>query len=165
MTPRQAGALVRYMLATWPKGRKEFGKEETAAMVGHLTELDADEAKAAVDRLARSQKWLPAISDVFDEVAAARTAHLGSAFEAWALVVAEIRRTGYCGDPQLPEAVAKAVRQVGGWVALCESRNSQADRARFLQCYENLIERATATQRLGSLAPSLTGSTRKALTK
>lgn len=56
--------------------------------------------------------------------------------EAWGEVCEQIREVGHAARPAWShEAVASAVRAMGGWQALCSSTNPEADRAHFIRMY------------------------------
>ena len=61
-------------------------------------------------------------------------------YAAWELLQAEIRRTGYLGTPHFEQpALAEAVKRLG-WRQLCLSDNPISERARFLDCYQRIVE-------------------------
>ena len=76
-------------------------------------------------------------------------AALPSAFEAWAEVCKEIRRVGYAGKPEFSTPlIEKAVQGIGGWRYICLSEDGVADRARFFQGYDILMQRAEAQAKM-----------------
>ena len=64
------------------------------------------------------------------------------AMEAWGTVLAEIRRTGYYGQPQFEDSLTAAVVRQMGWKDLCISDDATADRARFVDAYQRQEQRA-----------------------
>jgi hypothetical protein len=61
-------------------------------------------------------------------------------YAAWEALQAEIRRVGYLGAPRFDQpALAEAVNRLG-WRQLCLSDNQVSERARFLDCYQRIIE-------------------------
>jgi hypothetical protein len=61
-------------------------------------------------------------------------------YAAWELLQAEIQRIGHQGAPQFDQpALAEAVKRLG-WRQLCLSDNQISERARFLDCYQRIVE-------------------------
>jgi hypothetical protein len=61
-------------------------------------------------------------------------------YAAWEMLQAEIRRVGYLGTPQFePPALVEAVKRLG-WRQLCLSDNPISERARFLDCYQRIVD-------------------------
>ena len=69
--------------------------------------------------------------------------------EAWAEVSKSFGPYGYYrGAPDWScELIGYAIDAVGGYIALCTSDNSVADRAHFKQAYRNLAKRHRSAQR------------------
>lgn len=113
-----------------------------------LGDIPTDELKAAVLHCVAEagRKFAPSIGEIRGAVGVIRTksTNLPSAYEAWQEVITQIRDNG--GDFGKPvwsnPLVERAVRSIG-WRELRFSENQAADRARFIQCYEQLTERAT----------------------
>ena len=62
-------------------------------------------------------------------------------YVAWELLQAEIQRIGHQGTPRFDQpALAEAVKRLG-WRQLCLSDNPISERARFLDCYQRIVER------------------------
>ena len=71
------------------------------------------------------------------------------AWEAWAEVCKSFGPYGRCRIPQWSHPLIKqAVDAIGGYIALCDSENATADRARFVQAYEALLSRAQKDARM-----------------
>ena len=112
-----------------------------------LQDVPTDELKAAVLHcLGESgRRFAPSIGEIRGAVSELRgmSANVPSAFQAWQEVLRQFSLTGSYGTPQFSHPlIAQAVRQMG-WRELCLSENQIADRARFIQCYEQLMSRAT----------------------
>jgi hypothetical protein len=92
-------------------------------------------------------------------------AKVPSSFQAWKEVQQQILING--GDYGNPEwsnpLVEEAVRRMG-WRNLRMSEDQTADRARFLQCYEQVVEHATRQEMLLPHVAGYIESRREALT-
>lgn len=140
MTRAEAAKLVAALLAIYPNA-----VVSTATSVAYerlLGDLDFAVAEQAIDRLAKLQKFLPTVAEI--RLAADEIVHgpkrLG--LEAWGDVVEQIRRAGAYQDPKFTDpVVAECVGRMG-WRNLCLTENETADRARFVELYGALSERA-----------------------
>jgi len=106
---------------------------------------------ATLDHIANSP-WWPKMDELRKRCVAlmANITDLPSPYEAWALVCRYIRHpsvpryhNGAIRDDQepLPPLIRRAMEGIGGEEALRMSENPAADRARFIEAYEALLER------------------------
>jgi hypothetical protein len=118
-----------------------------------LGDIPAQELKAAVLHCVgqSGRAFAPSIGEIRGAVAELRSlsANVPSSYQAWQEVQQQILING--GDYGNPEwsspLVEEAVKRIG-WRNLRMSEDQTADRARFLQCYEQLVERATKEEML-----------------
>lgn len=111
-----------------------------------LGDIPGEELKAAVLHCLTEagRKFAPSVGEIRGAVAELRgmAGNVPSPFRAWQEVLEQFRLTGSYGTPQFSHPlITQAVRQMG-WRELCMSENQIADRARFLQCYEQILSRA-----------------------
>ena len=112
-----------------------------------LKDIPSDELKAAVLHCVAQpgRAFAPSIGEIRGTVGELRKTVSGvpSSYQAWQEVITQMRDNG--GDFGNPvwshPLVERAVRTIG-WRELRFSENQTADRARFIQCYEQLTERA-----------------------
>ncbi|RMD57454.1 hypothetical protein D6833_13885 [Candidatus Parcubacteria bacterium] len=126
--------------------------EETVEMyVRLLDDLPVDALRAAALQLATTSKWFPTVAEI-REAAFALMEHqsgLPSAYEAWQEVMRQAFEVGHTGKPQFSHpAIMEAVKAIGGWRYVCMSTNQVADRARFVDAYEQLVQRARYKERM-----------------
>ena len=98
---------------------------------------------AALDAVSKS-RFFPTVAELRDAALSIKRIGAGepSAFEAWDEVCRLIRDQGHGSTPEFSHPwIAAAVRQSGGWVRLCMSENSVADRARFLEAFADAQRR------------------------
>lgn len=96
------------------------------------------------------RKFAPSVGELRGAVMELRRASMNipSAYDAWQEVLrGMLERIGYDAPEWSNPLVAKAVKSLG-WRNLCMSENQTADRARFIQAYEQLMERAEKEQML-----------------
>lgn len=119
-----------------------------------LSDLPIEQVKAAVLRHVSSSKWFPAVAELRESATALSIAPLPSAIEAWGEVTnAMAGIDGYCytdhvNVPQFTNPITARLVESMGWRALCLSENGIADRARFIESYEQLTARNEQEQRL-----------------
>ena len=111
-----------------------------------LGDIPADELKPAVLQSVSEagRKFAPSVGEIRGMVSQMRmsVANVPSAYEAWQEVLSEIRSTGSYRRPEFKHPLVERAVETMGWRNLCLSENQVADRARFLQAYEQLVERA-----------------------
>jgi hypothetical protein len=109
-------------------------------LLGDLPALLLDQA--VLDHIGRSA-FFPAIAELrtaaFNILESADP--LPGGYEAWAEVQSEIGRVGNGGVPTFSNPVTAQVVEQFGWRYLCLSENPVADRAHFVQAYQELAAR------------------------
>lgn len=123
-----------------------------------LVDLDREKAHAAVCRLLATAKFMPTIAEIRGAAVDLELGARRAGAEAWGDVGMAVRRFGRYQDPEFTDPlVAECVRSFG-WHSLCDSTNDVADRARFVELYDQLSARQRADQvageRLALPAPS-----------
>lgn len=120
-----------------------------------LKDLGADELMLAAQHCRtstqRDTRFAPSTGELRKAVEDMRNMarNVPSAFAAWEEVLRQINiNGGDFGNPVWSSPlIEKAVKYIG-WRELRMSENQTADRARFIQCYEQLIERASKEEML-----------------
>lgn len=166
MTPSEIAKLVTIALAASPTPASFLDEaaiaDMTAAWTFVLGDLDAEAALPALKRcLAESDGKIPApgqIRRIVDMAAHGRRRHGG---DAWGDVLREIGATGRYREPRFADAVTATVVRRLGWRELCDSDNAVADRARFVQLYDQLAAEAVSDRAVATLPgvarPALVG--------
>lgn len=167
MTPSEIAKLITITLAACPTPASFLDaqaiEDMRAAWSFVLDDIDAVDAVPALKRvLAEGDGKIPApgqIRRIVDMAAHGRKRHGG---DAWGDVLREVGRTGRYRRPQFSDAVTARVVDRLGWVELCDSENTVADRARFVELYDKLAaehvsDRAVATLH-GVARPALPSS-------
>lgn len=106
-----------------------------------LSDLPVDAVKESCDRLTTRVEWFPTIAAIRSEVVA-MIFRPPLAFEAWSIVLKEVRRIGHAATPSfdLP-VIEQAVRAVG-WREICLSEEIDRTARRFELCYDQMVNRA-----------------------
>lgn len=141
MTRAEAAKLVAILMAAFPHGAITEKTSEVYETL--LADLDFETAKKACARLIATSRFLPSIAEI--RAAATELEHgprrLGS--EAWGDVVEAIHRVGSYRIPRFDDpCVAEVVKRLGWRNLALEGTNDSADRARFVELYDQLQARA-----------------------
>lgn len=107
-----------------------------------LKDVPADLLKAATMQAISEpgRKFAPSVGEIRGSVAEIirRSSGMPSSYEAWQEVLYQARKTGHAGKPDFSHPMVHKVVQIFGWRELCLSENSVADRARFIDAYEQI---------------------------
>ena len=90
------------------------------------------------------RKFAPTIGEIVGEILKINQVvnSLPSSYQAWQEVLQQFIETGSYGDPEWSHPLVESTVKTLGWRNLCMSENQVADRARFIQAYEQLEQRA-----------------------
>jgi len=114
-----------------------------------LGDLEPELLEAAVVQCLATCRFFPRPAEIRDAAFDLRKGGKPSCYDGWAEVTEQIRHKGLYGQPEFSHpAIEDAVRQVGGWQFLCLSENPVADRARFVEAYEQADRRSDKAERM-----------------
>lgn len=179
MTDDEAGKLLVVMVTAWPDGLRWHDERQQDAIRRlyrqFLSDLDYRAADQALARLVATwkptaaQRW-PTIAELRSAVATVQHGRTPSAGEAWGALralrawqdAAELGRL----DPALRACIEalgwirwddllRRGQQIRRWRLATGEESEVADRARFLELYEQLAGRATSDRVVGQLAPPI----------
>jgi hypothetical protein len=132
----EAAEMVGFLLAAFPNARIASA---TGAVYEHmLADVDASVVQAVLERLIATSKFLPSVAEIR---AAVNELHAGPkrpGGDAWGDVLRAISRFGSYRLPVFDDPLVDRAVAALGWRDLCLSENSTADRARFIQLYDEL---------------------------
>lgn len=126
---------------------KDLGPERMNAYVNHLYDIPPNTLLAAVQSLAHTKTFLPAIAEIRE--AARNIQHLadgeedGEWFEAWYEVRRAVAKVGHSGHPTFTNPILKEVIHYFGWYTLCTMPASDESiiKAQFRQVYTAIQEK------------------------
>lgn len=155
MTKTEAAKLVAFLLGAYPA--VPVSAKTTLVYESQLADLDFVTAQLAVDRLTKTSRFLPTIAEIRSVAVEIQHGPKRLGAEAWGDVLAEIRRVGVYGLPSFTDpATGEAVRLMT-WRGLCLGVNEAADRAKFVDLYDGLQERARGDAVAGAALPPARG--------
>lgn len=142
--PEDIDVIVNMFEAAFPNFKpRELTKE---VYWQTLQDIPSDELKAAVLHCVTEsgRAFAPSIGEIRGAVSDLRraSANVPSAYDAWQEVCKQILLVGSYGTPTFTSPLIERTVKNLGWRNLCLSENQVADRARFVQAYEQLMERA-----------------------
>ncbi len=165
MTPHESRDLLRLIFAAWTTQRQRMNAEDVraidAAYAAGLADISHEIAKAAVGRLVMTSKWIPTVAEIRQAAGVIIHGNQATGAEAWGEVVQMIRSKGSHRTPgidfQFADPITIRVVAALNWLELCQSENVIADRARFIDCYEQIAdnERTNAQASPGATSPML----------
>jgi len=140
MTNSEVAKLVAMLLQAYPQA--QFGPASSAMYERMLVQLDAAAALAAVEQIIRTSKFMPTISEIREAAALQMHGPKRLGAEAWADVNKAVRFVGsYNPPPKFEDPIVGRCVAMMGWESLCRSTNDAADRARFIDLYEGIVDR------------------------
>lgn len=147
-TTDRVAEIMAELADTYPKA--EIRPGTLKAYCKMLADIPPGELEAAVAKVVQSSRFFPTIAEIREAWALAKTGPKRSGLDAWADVIAEVRRVGYQGTPRFDDpAIPIAVRSLGGWQQLCGSETGMADRSHFAKAYESIAARNLEAVQLG----------------
>lgn len=167
MTETEARKLVAVAVAACPTQGGRMGKDQIADMgtawAMLLEDIDYAEAGAALKRYLATSHWLPAPAQIRAIVSEARHGRRRPGGDAWGDVLSEVGRTGRYRSPTFADPIVARAIDALGWLAICDSENQHADRARFIELYDRLAAAEAEDRSVASLPgvarPALPGRT------
>jgi hypothetical protein len=163
MTPTQAKAAVKLLLAAYPTQRQRMSDSDVTGMTEvyatAFAKLDDAIVRAAISALVLTERWLPSVAQVVAKVADMRDGRKRAGGDAWGDVLGAMRRYGSHRTPGIDFSfadplVARVVKAFG-WGDLCASDNAAADRARFIELYDKLATEDASDRAVSGAMPGL----------
>lgn len=141
---KDIAAMIALLSAAYPN----WNVSEYTVQVYYmdLKDIPYDELQIAAQhcRSEAGRKFAPSVGEIRGAVMELRRSSMNipSAYEAWQDVLTQVNEVGSYGTPKFKSEITEKVIKSLGWRNLCMSENQTADRARFLQAFEQLSERA-----------------------
>lgn len=155
----ESAELVMLLLGAYPQAKTTDSTSKIYETM--LSDLDATLAKAAVQKLIASSKWMPTVAEIRAAATELERGPVRSGADAWLDVLTQIRFEGYCGDPKFEDAIVASLVERWGWRNLCFG-DGVSDRARFIEAYDSLARQARDRDVSGLTLPAAPSSKRLA---
>lgn len=161
MTPLEALEAIKLLLAAYPTQRLRMSAEDVrgmnAAYTAALSDLPFEVVRVGITKLVKTSKWMPTIAEIRGAAVIARDGRAQEGAEGWGDVLAAVGRFGVNREPgkdfEFADKLVDRVVHAIGWRELCLSTFQIADRARFIELYEQLAEH-DAVDRISGMAPT-----------
>jgi len=179
MTKPEAMKIVCVLFGSFPNSR--FNEQNFESYADSIQDLDASTCGAAVQRLIRTSKFLPSISEIREAATAQQIGPRKTGAEAYGELLEAVRRHGAYPEvswvdgamrmqspwPPLAPDVEQAMRQTwGSWSTCCAETGPDApDRARFIAAYDGIAERERADLVSGQPLPAPASPALKLITQ
>ena len=142
--------VLAVLAAAWPNYEIKDGTADVYARA--LADIPGEVLDAAaIDHISRGVRFFPAASELRDAAFGILENRLGipCAAEAWGEVSGGMRDAPPTRCPSFSHPVIRrVVNACGGWYTLCTSDNATADRARFLEAFEQITARDREQRRM-----------------
>lgn len=165
MKAEQTKEIFHLVLGGWPTQRQKMTDEDVGAMATlyalSLADVDFARCKAAVVRLVQTSRMMPSVADIRAELGIVQHGVVRAGAEAWGEVLRAMRTRGSHRSPgvdfEFADPITARVVTALGWLDLCASDNQAADRARFIEAYDQIsrTERREAQTLPGATSPRL----------
>jgi Loader and inhibitor of phage G40P len=157
MTKGETAKLVAVIAGSYPtRIRADQVENMIAAWAAMLADLDYTHAEKAVATLVQSGQHPPSVADVRARVVELTRGRVLTGGEAWGTVQRAMRREGAYRVPGVDFTFSNptTARCVGimDWQTLCLSEDQVADRARFIQLFDQLATEERREQAVPMLA-------------
>lgn len=137
MTNNECYKLIGILFTSYPNA--SLSREHADAYVSGLVDLPHNAATQAVDRLRRTSKFLPAVSEIREAATDLTVGARRTGIEAWETLGRATRRWGWQRRPKVTDPnMAFAISALGGWMAVCslQTNDEVSARARFIEAYD-----------------------------
>lgn len=116
-----------------------------------LKDLPGASVKAAIVHMAKTTKAFPSVAEIRQLAEAEKKDYSA----AWAELIGQIQREGYCGTPRFQDPLLmKVVERLGGWKYICQTMtesNTTTYRAQFRDIYTGVATRNDRNHTFASL--------------
>lgn len=146
MTAPEVAKLVAVLMAALPGAH--VSAQTSAVYERMLADLDFDTARVAVEQVLATWRYasmLPSVAEIRERTMVVKHGEINLGGEAWGHVQRAIASRGRNRAPGADfelEPIALEVVRALGWVNLCNSETPAADRARFIELYDQLAARS-----------------------
>lgn len=152
MTKQETINIISIIVMSYPTSEK-YSEDTITGMVGVWSKIfSGDEYKLvelAVQKHICTNKWMPSIAEIREQMAKITHPEIVSPDIAWTLVSDILQIEGEYGNYEydLPELIKKAMTTIG-WRKMYRLQKSGQDKQFFMELYKPMYERALETAML-----------------
>lgn len=141
---KEFGQIVFMIQAFYPREDLLSNDAIKEVWFEQLKDIPYDVCQSAIKKWVLTQKWSPSVSEIRElciELTGGLTPDSG---QAWDEVLKAIRKYGYLREAEALASMSPLTRETTmqmGYYELCASENQVADRAHFMQMYDQVARR------------------------
>jgi hypothetical protein len=155
MTQNEAYRLIGLLFTSYPSAK--LTQQHADSYASAIMEMPVEGASKAIERLRRTSKFLPSISEVRECVSDLTVGPRRTGVEAWETLQKALRKWGWCNPPKITDPkMARAIDVLGGWQAACSITTDMemSARARFIEAYDVFARRERLDMESGIPLPA-----------
>lgn len=152
-TPKEITEILLTTSAAYPNFKLPPESFKVYTMM--LEHLPVDVLKSSVLAAMKESSFFPSVHEIMKHSDSLLHPDLPAAGEAWGEAVTMMRFRGHSWDPHFDNPVTQRCVEALGWCYLCMSTNQVADRARFIELYDELARRHMTEERTHPLVKQL----------
>lgn len=152
----EVAKLVAMLMAGFP--HKDMSELTTRVYEENLLDLDAEAAGRAVQRLIRTNTFLPTVGEIRAAATELVQGPRKAGAEAWQIVQRAIDTIGGYGVPRFADPIIQGIITRWGWPRMCWEGLTESDRARFIEMYDAAARRERLDMASGIPLPAPQGT-------
>jgi hypothetical protein len=152
-SPEEVMNIMAVLSASYPNFK--LPPESLKIYIRMLQHYQADALEAATLSAVKNCKFFPTIAEISSEADKLLRPALPAGGEAWGEAVDMMRFRGHTWEPKFDNPITQKCVDALGWYWLCMSTNQVADRARFIELYDELARRHSTDQNIHPLVRQL----------
>lgn len=160
MNREDTAKILVVIRAAYPAQSSKLGTSQQLDMLDAyhslLGDLTYEQCNAAVRVLLQTRQYMPSVAEIRSTALDLERGPVRAGGDAWGSVLRAIREQGVYRTPGVEfvfhdPTTARCVAALG-WTELCNSENSVADRARFIELYDKLATESRREMQAPQLA-------------
>ena len=161
--PHEIAEILLVAAAAYPNFK--LPPESVKAYTVFLEHLSADVLRLAVMEAVKESVFFPTVAEIMKHTDALLHPSYPTAGGAWGEAVEMMRFRGHSWEPKFDNPITQKCIEALGWYYLCMSINQVADRARFIELYDELARRTLHEDRVHPLVKQLVAKMQPAFLK
>ncbi len=155
MTPTESKTIIAVLSAAFPHSKGDANTVEVYCKA--LADLDYAAVDVAAQACIMTMRFMPTVAELRAMVIDSNNGPRRTGLEAWGDVVKLISSKGARRTPgvdfEIADPVARHVVDAMSWSELCAGENRAADRARFIDAYEQITIDEVRARQSGGILP------------
>jgi len=148
LTREEIIKMLAVLKANYSGALRDITRQEAEGKINLWITMFADTDKEtmnlAIQKIIATNKYFPTVAEVREALDEINTGYVIDGGEAWGEVLAAIRNYGQYRGTEALESMSEVTRTIVqrmGWQDLCQSEDTEIDRAHFLKIYQSETKR------------------------